>query len=522
METSERSARPNIVRDLDVAPWVAILAAGVALGSLLVRFFVPTALWLDEALSVNISALPIGDIPDALRQDGHPPLYYVLLHGWMALVGDGDRAVRMLSGLIGVATLPLSFLVGRRLGGNRLGWTLTLVVALSPFAFRYGSETRMYSLVIFEVFAGWLVGEKLLDRPTPARWAGSTLVVSALLWTHYWSLWLLAGVGLLLIARLIRCRRGGDAGAVRNTAVALSAMVVGGLTFVPWLPNFLYQSQHTGTPWAPPFRPATLVVTSLVDFGGGPFSEAQMLMFAIAVLLVLGAFGVATDAAGMGLRWATSVDARRPLMLLAATTVVASAAGLATGIAFAPRYAAVYFPFAMALVALGLDRFSPGTARNVTLAAFCVMCAAGTFFVLRVERTQADVIADAVARVDERAYVVTCPDQLGPSVSRALDGSPATVVAYPRLDDPTRVDWVDYEERNERNDPPTIAADVLARAGDRTVAVVFMDTYLTLEGQCQALVDALAANRTPERIVTAEPEDFYEPMNMIVFSSGAQ
>ena len=47
------------------------------------RFAPRSDLWLDEALSVNISKLPLGDIGEALRHDGHPPLYYYLLHGWM-------------------------------------------------------------------------------------------------------------------------------------------------------------------------------------------------------------------------------------------------------------------------------------------------------------------------------------------------------------------------------------------------------------------------------------------------------
>jgi uncharacterized membrane protein len=59
---------------------VALLAviAGVVL-----RFTISSPLWLDEALSVNIASLPIGDIPEALRSDGHPPLYYLVLHGWI-------------------------------------------------------------------------------------------------------------------------------------------------------------------------------------------------------------------------------------------------------------------------------------------------------------------------------------------------------------------------------------------------------------------------------------------------------
>ena len=54
----------------------AVLALGVVL-----RFVCASDLWADEVLSVNISKLPLGRIPGALRRDGAPPLYYFLLHG---------------------------------------------------------------------------------------------------------------------------------------------------------------------------------------------------------------------------------------------------------------------------------------------------------------------------------------------------------------------------------------------------------------------------------------------------------
>ena len=58
-------------------------------------------------------------LPDALRHDGAPPLYYVMLHGWMRLFGTGTVAVRALSGLLGVVALPLTFAAGLRAGGRR-------------------------------------------------------------------------------------------------------------------------------------------------------------------------------------------------------------------------------------------------------------------------------------------------------------------------------------------------------------------------------------------------------------------
>ena len=43
-----------------------------------------------------------GDIPGALRLDGSPPLYYLLLQLWMRAAGTSEEAVRALSVLFGL------------------------------------------------------------------------------------------------------------------------------------------------------------------------------------------------------------------------------------------------------------------------------------------------------------------------------------------------------------------------------------------------------------------------------------
>ena len=112
----------------------AVVAAVVAVGVAL-RFFARSDLWLDEALTVNVARLPLARLPEALRHDGAPPLYYVLLHVWMRLFGTGDAAVRSLSSICAVASLPFAWMAGRRVGGRAagraLGLELTLVSSLA-------------------------------------------------------------------------------------------------------------------------------------------------------------------------------------------------------------------------------------------------------------------------------------------------------------------------------------------------------------------------------------------------------
>ncbi|HSD81671.1 MAG TPA: hypothetical protein VLB47_13465, partial [Solirubrobacteraceae bacterium] len=91
--------RPFVVGDARAAVAVVLLVVT----SLVLR---TTALharfWIDEGLSVGIASHPLLDIPGLLRQDGSPPLYYMLLHAWIAAFGDGEADTHALSVLFAV------------------------------------------------------------------------------------------------------------------------------------------------------------------------------------------------------------------------------------------------------------------------------------------------------------------------------------------------------------------------------------------------------------------------------------
>src|SRR3546814_18475665 len=62
-----------------------------------------------------------------------------------------------------------------------------------------------------------------------------------------------------------------------------------------------------------------------------------------------------------------------------------------------------------------------------------------------------DLAAEIAAEAGPADVVVVCPDQLGPSLDRALSGSvvESSIVPYPTAGDPRFVDWRDYEERHD-------------------------------------------------------------------------
>jgi mannosyltransferase len=77
--------------------------------------------WIDEGISVGIASHPLTDIPRALIEDGSPPLYYILLHGWIVLFGASEAATRSLSLLFALATVPAAWWGARSIFDARAG-----------------------------------------------------------------------------------------------------------------------------------------------------------------------------------------------------------------------------------------------------------------------------------------------------------------------------------------------------------------------------------------------------------------
>ena len=495
---------------------VTILVVGSVVLGVVLRFVSRSPLWLDETLSVNIARLPLGDIPEALRHDGHPPLYYWLLHGWMAVFGEGSTAVRAFSGLWGLALFPLVWVAGRRLGGRRVAVYAVALLALSPYAIRYASETRMYAMVSVLAVAGWLLADDALRSPRPLRLAALAVTVGLLVWTHYWAIWFLGAAVLGLAVHGWRARKEGRAHDLRATLLVLGAMVVGGLSFVPWLPSLLYQGAHTGTPWARPVRPTEMVSFTLSDFGGGPRPEGELLGWMLSLALVVGLFGVARDRLHIDLDVRTRPVGRPFAILIAGTLALACVVGYATGATYATRYAAVFFPFFLLLAALGVDQLR---SRPVVVGTLAVLLGFGAVVgALNVteDRSDARRSAEAIEAAGEPGdLVVYCPDQLGPSTSRLL-GDGFDQVTFPELARPDLVDWVDYKERLRAVAPEDFARQVLERAGDRQIFFVYSTNYRTHQDLCPAIYNALGVERVPE--VLTQPSDAYEWASVVRFT----
>jgi mannosyltransferase len=522
---SEQKPAPAAKSRAGVAAAVAVGA--VLLAAVVLRFTVRSDLWLDEALSVNIARLPLSKLPEALKHDGAPPVYYLLLHFWMEVFGQGDTAVRALSGVISIATFPALYFAGRRLGGRFGAWAAVLVFATSPFAIRYATETRMYALVMFLVAWGYLAVLRALERPSPGRCALVALVVAMLLYTHNWSYYLLATVAVVL---LLRAWRGRTPGERRGAWRVIVAMVIGGLCYVPWLPVVSYQLAHTGTPWGDARLPWSSFAGFIRQFSGiGQPGQGELVSYyyyyaAMTIMLpFLALFGAAAGRLHIDLDLRTRPLVRWEMVVGVGTIVLGLVASYVTGTAFDGRYASVGVPLVLLCMAMGVTVFGSPPVRVGMLAIVVALGIVGCVRNARDERTQAgQVAAKLAARAKPGEVVVYCPDQLGPAVSRVLGGHRGLEeVTFPALSGPRRVNWVDYRKRIDATSTAKVAAEILARSDGAPIWYVVAPGYRSFEGRCEKLATALSTARpgSVER-VARDPSKYFESMALIEYPAG--
>ena len=137
-------------------------------------------LYEDEAVAGLISMRPLGEVLETVMLDrGGAPLHFVLTHGVFAVETSAD-ALRWLSVVCAVASVPLCFDLGRRLGGQAAGLVAAAVAASSTALAVYGSFGRMYALyVLLAALAADLFVRAL--RPGTGRAIGAAAAAAWLL-----------------------------------------------------------------------------------------------------------------------------------------------------------------------------------------------------------------------------------------------------------------------------------------------------------------------------------------------------
>lgn len=253
---------PNRVKALGFMLAILLLASVFYL-----RDIYRVSFWEDESwMAIAVD----GNLPHvwtfATERGVHPPLYFLLGWFYTRLVGDGEVALRWLAGMCALVGIALTYRLGADWFGHRAGVYAALLTAGSLFLIYFGRLARHYTLFFALTVALVLVYERWRRQVTPASrerkkhgvspefspplrlWGGGwgegfgwliaiALLQAALLYTHYFGVWMAAVIGLHGMIYL----RG------RGRLRLIVTLGISGILFLPWLPSLLRQFNQEGS-----------------------------------------------------------------------------------------------------------------------------------------------------------------------------------------------------------------------------------------------------------------------------------
>ncbi len=247
--------RPKVAQ----ATYVSILMLILVVGAALRVWHIGTqSLWFDEARFLEAALRPdfASLVRFMIREDYHPPLYPLVLKGWVAVFGTSDASVRALPALVGLSLVPLTAWLTTLMTRDReASLVAAALVSFGGYHLYLSQEGRHYT---------WLAALGLLNiiayvqvlRYGRKRWLatlGLVTVIGSL--SHYYML--LLTVGEIAFAARARVR-------LRGTVLALLAATI--IVFVIlWAGPFMQQG-----------RQRTMWGQSIIDPLSGPW---QALVF---------------------------------------------------------------------------------------------------------------------------------------------------------------------------------------------------------------------------------------------------
>jgi hypothetical protein len=162
----------------------------------------------DECSIINAAARPAHEtLMIFLRCAGqfeHPPLYDLVLHGWLRLTGGEIHLLRFPSILFYVLGAWLLAKAARHMEGSRSELYVITLVVLSPFGFHFGRLAAWYSFCFLSVSWLTLAYLKYLEEPVVMNWAWVFLSSLALVYSNYFGWAILACLALHFALRLRR------------------------------------------------------------------------------------------------------------------------------------------------------------------------------------------------------------------------------------------------------------------------------------------------------------------------------
>jgi mannosyltransferase len=130
-------------------PFVFLVALMLAAIVLRISFIDSKSLWLDEAYTAHRVTMPLGELLKVIVNDRmNMSLYYLMLWGWVSVVGASEFMLRLPSVVFDTITIPLLYVLGAELWDRRTGLMAAMLVTVNATMIQYAQTARSYTMFV--------------------------------------------------------------------------------------------------------------------------------------------------------------------------------------------------------------------------------------------------------------------------------------------------------------------------------------------------------------------------------------
>ncbi|HET8999372.1 MAG TPA: glycosyltransferase family 39 protein [bacterium] len=266
-----------MVRSISTASFlVGILAIATLLR---VALLGDKSLSLEEISSIFSTRLDWGSFFKVFApREVNMTFYYVLLRVWR-LAGENEVVIRSLSVAAGVATIPVLYLLGRRLFGPRVGLVAAFLISINSYHIEFSQYARSYSLLAFLATLSSLLFVNCLERPCWGNWLGYLVVGVLGVYSHLFAAFVLLAQWVSLV--FLRLRDVPWRGWLISALCMVLLLLPLGIIAMPRTPTW-----GTWVP-VPKFRDIPYVYFVLTGERGGRTGILLVLFYCIACVIAL-------------------------------------------------------------------------------------------------------------------------------------------------------------------------------------------------------------------------------------------
>ena len=140
--------------------------------------------WLDETSSIFRALHTIPWMVQQSVNDPNPPLYFILLKGWISLFGISEFSTRAFSVIFSALTVFVLYYLARRFFNRETAFYVSLFFTVSQIHLYFSHETRGYTLIAFLSVLSFYFYLQTISAPSILNMIKYTITITVLLYMH--------------------------------------------------------------------------------------------------------------------------------------------------------------------------------------------------------------------------------------------------------------------------------------------------------------------------------------------------